>query len=432
MTESIDLSRDAVERLQLIEAGLAATGLSTRLHQSPAGADLTATLRKPRQREIEVVIDEDGYTEIRYWASSDTSPGQAVATIVRVISAITTAESSQVTDDAAGQPGGAVAGYDGPITQRAGERAMSGSGDQLAAHERGQDSVRPHQQDHPRETRADLTDLQARLERLPVGHPSSPYRDDGSRKPPPPDLSKLELALPDEHSSEPDQPDQDLPTEDKARVDPDGSWHWKGLDLKPEQSRAGDDVLARCHEVEKRLTPTMRGVESQLDHGHLVEDTDKFALKGEDRFKEKLAELVRDEWDKTAEQHAEEIHDGIRYTFILEPDHYVTSAQKVTSILQGQGFEPGVRKNNWGNDEFKGVNTRWRDNESSQRFEIQFHTEESWRAKQTTHAAYVKINDLRTETAEREHLRAYQREVSSRLVSPAGWREITDYRREGW
>jgi hypothetical protein len=36
-------------------------------------------------------------------------------------------------------------------------------------------------------------DLQQRLERLPRGHPSSPYNADGSRKPPLPDLRRLQL-----------------------------------------------------------------------------------------------------------------------------------------------------------------------------------------------------------------------------------------------
>ena len=56
----------------------------------------------------------------------------------------------------------------------------------------------------------------------------------------------------------------------------------------------------------------------------------------------------------------------------------------------------------------------------------------SWQAKQATHNAYVRINDIRTPTVERERLRAYQCEVSARVKPPAGWEEITDYRKEGW
>src|SRR5207253_7259797 len=39
-------------------------------------------------------------------------------------------------------------------------------------------------------------ELQERMERLPPGHPSSPYNHDGSPKPPLPDLSDYELPIP--------------------------------------------------------------------------------------------------------------------------------------------------------------------------------------------------------------------------------------------
>ena len=38
--------------------------------------------------------------------------------------------------------------------------------------------------------------MRAALERLPPGHPSSPWAADGTRRPPPPRLQDLELALP--------------------------------------------------------------------------------------------------------------------------------------------------------------------------------------------------------------------------------------------
>jgi predicted ABC-type ATPase len=75
---------------------------------------------------------------------------------------------------------------------------MPGPRDHLAEQGQVPDSSRPREADVPRETRVRSDDLQARLERLPANHPSSPFRDDGTRKPPPPDLSEHELPLPDE------------------------------------------------------------------------------------------------------------------------------------------------------------------------------------------------------------------------------------------
>jgi hypothetical protein len=54
----------------------------------------------------------------------------------------------------------------------------------------------PPSQPAARLTPGSLADLRHRLENLPVGHPSSPYHDDGERKPSPPRLKHLELAPP--------------------------------------------------------------------------------------------------------------------------------------------------------------------------------------------------------------------------------------------
>ena len=314
--------------------------------------------------------------------------------------------------------------------------------DGAARQEHRPDEIGADETDAPLEAEVPHTDLHGRLERLPVEHPSYSYRGDSSRKPPASHLANYEISLPNELRSSTDRPDPGLPEGDAARVGPDGSWEWKGRHLTPEQSRIADQALAKCRDAEGRdadgnygdhgLTPAMRRIEAQLDHGHLAEDTEKFALKDPDRFKEKLADLIKDEPDKTADQHADEVHDGIRYTFIFDFEDYVSSVKNITDKLEEHGYELGVRKNNWGNDEYRGINTRWRDHVSGRRFEIQFHTETSWQVKQETHDAYVKINDLNTPTAERERLRAYQREVSAGVTQPTSWEEISDYRREGW
>src|SRR5215471_7805505 len=73
--------------LDQIAAGLAAVGLITRLHRTRAraGTDLTATLHLPSYRDIEVIADEDGFTELRYWCSLNTTPATHVATMARLL-----------------------------------------------------------------------------------------------------------------------------------------------------------------------------------------------------------------------------------------------------------------------------------------------------------------------------------------------------------
>ena len=440
MTESVGQYSDAAERLRAIEAGLAAVGLSTRLHESPNGADLTATLRQRGRREIEIVIDAEGYTEFRYWSSLNVTPTQTVATITEALAVISAAAIFPDLVGLAGQTRRRLDGYDGAVTERAGESGMPGPPDHVAEQEHSPDPARPREPDHPREAPAQSAELQSRLERLPVGHPSSPYQGDGSRKPPPPDLADYELPLPDELPSGTDQPDPHLPEGDVARVGPDGSWEWKGRHLTPEQSRIADQALAKCRDAEGRdadgnygdhgLTPAMRRIEAQLDHGHLVKDTEKFALKDPDRFKEKLAERIAFQPDESVAVIASRLHDGIRYTFQYDENQYTESVHQTETIAKQEGFDLIARNPRWDGQQYKGINSQWRDPDSGLFFEVQFHTHASWEAKQKTHAAYEKLSDPETPPIERESLEAYQREITASVPIPPGALEIPYYRKE--
>ena len=89
-------------------------------------------------------------------------------------------------------------------------------------------------------------------------------------------------------------------------------------------------------------------------------------------------------------------------------------------------------KNHWRDDpEYKGINTRWVTPEG-QRFEVQFHTAESFHAKQqVTHKSYERIRNPLTQDEERRELEAFQREVCSWITVPEGVRDIPDYHRKG-
>jgi hypothetical protein len=310
----------------------------------------------------------------------------------------------------------------------------------VAEQERSPDPARPREPDHPREAPAQSAELQSRLERLPVGHPSSPYQGDGSRKPPPPDLADYELPLPDELPSGTDQPDPHLPIEDTSHVRPDGSWEREGRELTPEQSCVADQALARCRDIEGRdmdgsyrdsgLTPSMRRIEAQLDHGHLAEDTEKFALKDPDRFKEKLAKLIERYPGTDPSELAHGIHDGVRYTFILDYESYTENVEIGQERLSDAGYDHIETKPSWDKKEYKGVNSRWREPSTDVMFEVQFHTQESWDAKQKTHEAYEKIEALGTSIEDVERLRAYQREVTAEVRIPQGALDIQPYRKE--
>lgn len=423
-------------RLHEIATGLAAIGLATRLYRTRAGTDLTATLHAPGHREIEVILDEDGYTELRYWADLNTTPAAAVAIITSALQAITPPGSLTV---CAGQADDRIAGYDSAVTERAEGVGMTGPHDHLAEQGRVPDQARPREADNPHDSQMRPDDLQARLERLPLNHPSSPYRDDGSRKPPSPDLTKYELPLPDESDSL-----ADPGLADEPRTAPDGSWDGNGFKLSPEQSQIADQASARCRDTEGRdmngnygdrgLTPAMRRIEAQLEHGHLVEDTEKFALKDPDRFKEKFAKLIADRPGRDPYELVQHINDGIRYTFIYKDNEYSSGVMEVSDAVEAAGYELYERKNAWVDDTkiYQGVNSTWREHSRGVLFEVQVHTPASWHAKQESHPAYEVGQSLASTPEQKADATRRQGEIFSEVPIPSNVDDIPPYRKEGW
>jgi hypothetical protein len=443
------------ERVLAIAAHLSATGLGIRLNQGDHACELTATRHVWGLHDIEIILDQDGYCELRCWTSPNATPIQIAAAVTHAVAAVSSvcAPALHPSQDRIEPPSGPVAGYDGAVTDGTGDGGMPGPQDQVVKPMPGPDHVPPGPPDAPREAnRPAETALQERLNRLKPNHPSSPRPDDGSRKPLHADSGKDELSHSDEveptagpvqetASGSQGQPDQGLETQDQPRIDADGSWHWRGRDLRPEQSRIGDRTIEECREAEGRdadgnygdhgLTPAMRRIEAALDHGKLVDKTEEHALKSMDRFKEKLAKLIGRYPNADPKELAQGIHDGIRYTFIFEFEHYTECVELGHGEITDAGYIRIETKPSWDAAEYKGVNSRWRDPASSLLFEVQFHTQESWDAKQKTHEAYEKIDTLNVSVEENERLRAHQREVSASVRIPPGALDIQPYKKKG-
>jgi hypothetical protein len=336
---------------------------------------------------------------------------------------------------------------------------MPGHPDQLTEPGQAPESVRPRESD-PLDA-----ELRQRMEQLPPGHPSSPYKGDGSPKPPVSDPFKNELPIPGDPTYQPDTPsesqaglapdqlpsgdansedngtDRSLDVDDKPRVGQDGSWEWKGFLLTPEESRLGDNGITKCREAEGRdengnygergLTPAMYRIEKLLERGELVTETKEFALKGADRFKLKLAERISAQPDESADNLLSRIHDGIRYTFVYDDQDYATGVADTEATLGDCGYELTTRKPRWDSPDYRGINSQWLDPDSGLFFEIQFHTYNSWDAKQTTHRAYERLADPNTTADERKRLDGYQKEITASVPVPLGALEIPYYYKKG-
>jgi hypothetical protein len=76
---------ETARRMRAIAAGLQAAGLAAALHETRGVLDITAACHRPGAKDIKVILDEDGYAEIRYWNHDGAPPTQVVAVMLALI-----------------------------------------------------------------------------------------------------------------------------------------------------------------------------------------------------------------------------------------------------------------------------------------------------------------------------------------------------------
>ena len=194
------------------------------------------------------------------------------------------------------------------------------------------------------------------------------------------------------------------------------------------RARAIDQGYEQVREIERRtVNPAMRHIEAEDPTRHLAGLEN--SVKGKGRLTEKVIEAM-DERGRTVEEAFEMVKDAIRYTFCYSEDHYTEGVYADCERLENGGFERFDRKNSWAHEEYKGINSRWRVPEGGQLFEVQFHTQASFDAKEETHAAYERLRSLPEDEDEVRQLHTYQREVTSKVPIPPGALDIPDYTEE--
>jgi hypothetical protein len=214
--------------------------------------------------------------------------------------------------------------------------------------------------------------------------------------------------------------------EQSPQPDIPGAWRGDGgRYLDPEANAEVDRGCAKIREVgENVITPALRHIETQDPERELVGLNNH--LKGPDRLKEKVADDVRYK-GRAPDEALANLKDAIRFTYVYTEDRYTAGAQADCTRLREDGFQPYDRKNSWPDEEYKGINSRWREPESGQLFEVQFHTRASFEAKELTHIAYERLRNPMTSDHERDDLQSFQRLVSGKVSVPLGVTEIEDY-----
>ena len=200
---------------------------------------------------------------------------------------------------------------------------------------------------------------------------------------------------------------------------------------RPELPATTAEAVGQIREAEPRLSADVQAIEQENKHGGSLEGFER-RLKGEDRLKQKIAERLEGAPDKSPDGILRKIHDVIRYTFCFQPESYTRGYHDIKERFESRGHEMYYSENWWTNPEYKGINTRWVTPEG-QRFEVQFHSPESFHAKhEMTHLSYERIRNPPPIRAELRELHAFQRAVSSWIRVPDDAADIPDYKKDGF
>jgi hypothetical protein len=71
--------------MRAIAAGLQAAGLAAEVHETRGVLDITAACHRPTTKDVKVILDEDGYAEVRYWNHDGAPPAQVVSVMLTLI-----------------------------------------------------------------------------------------------------------------------------------------------------------------------------------------------------------------------------------------------------------------------------------------------------------------------------------------------------------
>ena len=122
----------------------------------------------------------------------------------------------------------------------------------------------------------------------------------------------------------------------------------------------------------------------------------------------------------TVDDVANNIHDGLRYTYLIDDTNYTKDTDNIINSLRERGYLV-TAKNLWGNKAYQGVNAVVTDRVTGYSFEIQFHTLDSYNTKEIlTHDYYSIFRSDSSTKEEKDLANTVQMYYQSKVNVPDG------------
>ncbi len=199
--------------------------------------------------------------------------------------------------------------------------------------------------------------------------------------------------------------------------------------IRKEAWRLAGELLAQAVENEPKITADLQNIAEEVP-AEIVGLENK--VKSEESLTQKLSMLAdRDKTNQSIRQKSEKFarrnNDTLRYTFILPNDEYVKGFNKTVEKLKQNGFIIPQNRiwNAWENagtakdTGYRGINITVISSQK-QRFELQFHTAQSFRLKTEAHYLYEELRNLKTFDERRAEIIKEILKSAKRVERPEG------------
>lgn len=173
------------------------------------------------------------------------------------------------------------------------------------------------------------------------------------------------------------------------------------------------DLIAKATVIEPLVTGYLKEMES---------DTVKLVglehrIKSEESLARKIVTKAH-EYGVTTQEGAGYVGDVLRYTLCSTTEDYLNMVDSTLKKLNSEGITVKVFKNTWGGSAYKGINTNLQADDVI--VELQFHTNESFNAKEVTHELYEIIRAEDTPQEEKDRLSIIHDAEFENVPIPAG------------
>lgn len=184
------------------------------------------------------------------------------------------------------------------------------------------------------------------------------------------------------------------------------------------------NMLENREALEQYYTPGLEAL--ARENGGKLEGLD-FRFKSDSSIQSRINRNLEKEpgWSESDAINA--LGDTLRYTMTFPEDRYAEGVANAIKEIKDAGidFEENKVMSSWGpNGQYAGINSTMVDRDSGFKTELQFHTPESFRAKEELHKEYEYLRELNGSNEDRYQTWRKMTDRTNEVPRPSNWEEL--------